>query len=320
MDPMGEGNKRQEKEEPMQKLLRAAKIFINTLYWLVPWFTLITIAMPSIRKFLSSAALAVSAAHATGINDFSCESSSNPVVLLHGLGATYYEDLNFLQYWLQSEGYCTYSLTYGAYEGFPFLGGLKAINESAPEIAAYIEEVVEKTGKSKVNLVGHSEGAFQSLYVPKFEGVSDKVDRIVAIAPPTHATSFAGLYNLAYLLGNVTRDIVADVLDTFGCPACNDLGPDGPAVDRLNDGTPIVQPGNNVTIIASKYDELVTPPTTSFVHEEGVRNVWIQSTCPLDPVGHIGEAYDLNVWHLVRNALDDTPDRKFVCLIGSPGK
>ena len=61
MDPMGnEGNKRQEKEERMQKLLRAAKIFINTVYWLVPWFTLIKFAMPSIRKFLSSAALAVS--------------------------------------------------------------------------------------------------------------------------------------------------------------------------------------------------------------------------------------------------------------------
>ncbi|KAJ5108459.1 hypothetical protein N7456_005134 [Penicillium angulare] len=276
--------------------------------------------MLSIRSLFTSALLALPVALATGINDFDCESSSNPVVLLHGLGATYYEDLNFLQYWLQNEGYCTYSLTYGAYEGFPFVGGLKAINESAPEIAAYIREVVDKTGKPKVNLVGHSEGAFQSLYVPKFEGVSDKIDRIVAIAPPTHSTTFAGLYELAYILGNATRAVVGDVLDTVGCAACNDLGPDGPAVDRLNDGTPIAQPGNNITIIASKTDELVTPPTTAFVHEDGVRNVWVQSTCPLDPVGHIGEAYDLNVWNLVKNALDDTPDRKFVCLIGSPGK
>lgn len=278
--------------------------------------------MLSLRSLFATALLGASAVHAGvfGINDFSCTSDSNPVVLLHGLGATYYEDLNFLQYWLQNQGYCTYSLTYGAYEGFPFLGGLKHIADSAPEIAAYIKEVVQKTGKSKVDLVGHSEGAFQSLYVPKFEGVSDLVDKIAAIAPPTHDTTFAGLYDLAYLLGNATREVVADVLDTVGCGACDDLGPGGAAIARLNDGTPIVQPGNTVTIIASRFDELVTPPTTAFVHQDGVTNRWIQDTCPLDPVGHIGEAYDLNVWNLVKNVLDSTPNRKFICLAGSPGK
>lgn len=276
--------------------------------------------MLSISRSFITALLGVSAAVASGINDFSCESSHNPVVLLHGLGATFYEDLNFLQSWLQHEGRCTYSLTYGAYDGFPFVGGLKPINESAPEIAAYIKEVVQKTGKSKVDLVGHSEGAFQSLYVPKFEGVSGLVDKIVSIAPPTHATTFANIYELAYLFGNTSRELVGDVLKTVGCGACDDLGPDGAAVARLNDGSPIVQPGNQVTIIASKHDELVTPPTTSFIEEDGVRNTWIQDTCSFDPVGHIGEAYDLNVWNLVKNALDSTPDRKFVCVVGSPGR
>ena len=276
--------------------------------------------MPSLRTLFASSLLAAFTTSATNINDFSCTSSSNPVVLLHGLGATYYEDLNFLQYWLQNQGYCTYSLTYGAYDGFPYVGGLKPISESAPEIAAFIQEVIFKTGKTKVDLVGHSEGAFQSLYVPKFEGVSQLIDKIAAIAPPTHATAFAGLYELAYLFGNGSRTAVGDALHAVGCAACDDLGPDGAAVKRLNDGTPIVQPGNKVTIIASKYDELLTPTTTSFVYEDGVTNRYIQDTCPLDPVGHIGEAYDLNVWNLVKNVLDDTPDRGFVCLFGSPGK
>ncbi|EPS29345.1 hypothetical protein POX_f08384 [Penicillium oxalicum] len=277
--------------------------------------------MPSIRTLLASCLAVASTVSATNINDFSCKSNSNPVVLLHGLGANYLEDLNVLQSWLQNKGYCTYALTYGEYDVAPLVGGLKPIAESAQEIAAYIKEVVQKTGRSKVDLVGHSEGAFQSLYVPKVEGVSQYIDKIAAIAPPTHGTSFAGLYNIAYLLGNASRDLVSQVLNTVGCGACDDLGPGGAAIARLNDGQPIAQPGNKVTIIASRYDELVTPPgVSSFVEEDGVTNRYVQDTCPLDPVGHIGEAYDVNVWNLVKNVLDDTPNRKFVCLIGSPGK
>ncbi|KAF7591597.1 hypothetical protein BBP40_001295 [Aspergillus hancockii] len=260
---------------------------------------------------------------ASSINDFTCKPTPehpNPVVLLHGLGATFYEDLNFLQYWLQSQGYCTYAQTYGAYDNFPFLGGLRPIADSSAEIAAYIRAVSAQTGSAKVDLVGHSEGAFQALYVPKFQGVAGLIDKIVAIAPPTHGTNFGGLYELAYLFGNVSREAVGDVLGAVGCAACDELGPGGEAVARLNDGKAIVQAGNKVTVIVSKFDEMVTPHETSYVREEGVRNIKVQDTCPFDPVGHIGEAYDLNVWNLVKNALDDTPDREFFCVMGSPGK
>ncbi|KAB8076964.1 Alpha/Beta hydrolase protein [Aspergillus leporis] len=260
---------------------------------------------------------------ASSINDFHCQLTSshpNPVILLHGLFATFYEDLNFLQYWLQSQGYCTYAQTYGAYDGFPFFGGLRPIAESSAEIAAYIRTVAAETGAKKVDLVGHSEGGLQSLYVPKFHGVSGLIDKVVAIAPPTHGANVGGLYKLAYMFGKVSRKAVGDVLSSMGCPACHDVGPDGPAVVRLNDGEPIVQPGNKLTVIASKYDELVTPHETSWVKEVGVNNIYVQDFCPLDPVGHIGEAFDLNVWNIVKNALDDTPNRKFSCVIGLPGK
>ncbi|GES58261.1 secreted lipase [Aspergillus terreus] len=275
------------------------------------------------RLSLLTSTLLLTGALSTSINDFSCRSTThpNPVILHHGLGATWYEDLNILQGWLQSQGYCTFAQTYGEYPAFPLVGGLKPIAESSAQVAAYIREVAAKTGASKVDLVGHSEGAFQTLYAPKFEdGVAALVDKIVAVAPPTHGTTFGGLYKLAYLLGNTSRELVGTVLDTVGCAACDELGPGGEAVARLNDGEPIVQAGNQVTVIASRLDEMVTPVETAFVHEDGVRNVWVQDVCPLDPVGHIGLAYDLNLWNLVKNALDGTPERKFVCVLGSPGK
>jgi pimeloyl-ACP methyl ester carboxylesterase len=252
-------------------------------------------------------------------NDFSCSSPHNPVVTLHGLGATYYEDINYLGDWLKTEGFCVYRATYGAYPDFPLVGGFLAINESAVEIADFIRNVTASTGASKVDLVGHSEGAFQSLYVPKFEeGIAGLVQRIVAIAPPTHGTNFANLITLAQDLG--IDGLVQDVLDVFGCDACNDLTAGGAAIEQLNDGTPIAQPGNDVTVIISRDDELVTPVTTAVVDETGVRNEYVQDYCPLDPVGHIGEAYDLNVWNLVKNALTDVTAKNFGCVLGSPGK
>lgn len=257
----------------------------------------------------------------TSHNNFACRSAAhpNPVVLLHGLGATYYEDLNLLEAYLQAQGFCTFSLTYGSYAGFPFVGGLEPIAQSAVEIASFVKEVQSKTGAAKIDLVGHSEGAFQSLYIPKTQGVAAAIDKIVAIAPPTHGTDFAGLYKLAQIGGGLTEAVVTGVLSIVGCAACNDLLPGGVAVRALSDG-PIAQPGNTVTIIASRSDELVTPTTTAFVYEPNVKNIYIQDYCPLDPVGHIGEAYDLNVWNLVLNSLESAYDRQFQCVIGSPGR
>ena len=242
----------------------------------------------------------------------------DPVVLLHGLGATYYEDINVLQGWLTARGYCTFARTYGAYDGFPLVGGLREIPASAAEIAAFITSVQEQTGAAKVDVVGHSEGGFQSLFVTKTQGVAARIGKVVAIAPPTHGTTFAGLYDLAYVFGQQERDQVDKALKTVGCPACSQLGTGGSAVATLTDG-PIAQPGVHYTVITSRSDELVTPTDTSFVREPGVVNQYVQDFCPLDPVGHIGEAYDTNVWNMVANGLESAPDRHFLCGAGSPG-
>ncbi|EFY93325.1 hypothetical protein MAC_00563 [Metarhizium acridum CQMa 102] len=278
-------------------------------------FTLAALAMAATAGAIPTTSTSPSAA---SHNDFSCKSSHNAVVLLHGLGATYYEDLNLLEAWLRTKGLCTFSLTYGAYDGFPLVGGLKPVEESSSQIAPFIRDVHQATGSRKVDLVGHSEGAFQALYTTKFGGVEHIVDALVAIAPPTHGTSFAALYRLAELLG--AERGVKDVLGTFGCKACAGLVTGGAAVQRLNDGSPFVQPGTVVTVITSRSDELVTPTETSFVREPGVNNIYVQDYCPLDPVGHIGEAYDLNVWNLVLNSLEKKVGRKFPCVFGSPGR
>lgn len=262
---------------------------------------------------------AAQAATSGGVNDPSCTPSAahpDPVVLLHGLGATYYEDINVLQSYLAGKGYCTFAETYGDYPGFPFVGGLRPIADSAAEIRQQIQQVLAETGAAKVDIVGHSEGGFQSLYVTKTQGIANRIGSVVAIAPPTHGTTFGGLVNAAYAFG--IRSQVSAALQAFGCPACDNLITGGAAVQTLNTG-PIAQTGVHYTVITSRYDELVTPTDTAFVHEPGVVNEYVQDTCPFDPVGHIGEAYDTNVWNLVANALDPANAKPFFCSAGSPG-
>ena len=270
---------------------------------------------------LNGAPAGAASAASGGIDDPACvldAAHPDPVVLLHGLGANASEDINLLQSHLAGEGYCTWAFTYGAHPGFGFVGGLRPIADSAAEIRDRILAVLATTGASRVDLVGHSEGAFQSLYVTKTQGIADRIDSVVAIAPPTHGTTFGGLYRLAYLFGAASRQLVDRVLTTFGCPACSDLGTDGTAVQRLDDG-PIAQPGVRYTVITSRTDLLVTPTETSFVREPGVVNQYVQDFCPLDPVGHLGEAYDPNVWRLVDNALDPASAvTRFRCAVGFP--
>jgi hypothetical protein len=235
------------------------------------------------------------------------------VVLLHGLGGNGQGNFATLGPYLASAGICAYALTYGdALPGIP-IGGITPIPQSATEISAFIGRVRAATGAAKVDLVGHSEGGFQALYGPKFvAGEAAVVDRVVALAPPTHGTSFASLVTIADDLG---ASPLTDVVIAAGCPACSELTTGASLVTSLNTG-PVAQPGITYTVIASTSDELVTPYGTEFIDEPGVDNETVQAFCPQDPVGHVGLAYDSDVAQLVRNALDPAHPVPVTCSAG----
>lgn len=244
-------------------------------------------------------------------NDWNCKSDNNPVIMLHGLLVSRNFDLNVFETWLRPRGYCTYGLTYGLLPQFPLNGGLAPVAESSLEIVDFINQVMEKTGTKKVDLVGHSEGGLQALYVAKVRKMSDKIDKIVAIAPPTYGSSFNSVVKLAELLN--IRPQVESILKTVGCPACTDVIVGGGPVKELNDG-PVVQPGNKVTVIATKYDTIVTPPgKSSFINEAGVNNVLMQDVCWFDFAGHTNLAIDTNVFNVALNALRDRNRKWFLC-------
>jgi triacylglycerol esterase/lipase EstA (alpha/beta hydrolase family) len=267
---------------------------------------------------------ASAATAAGGYDNPSCQPSAahpSPVVLLHGLGGNGPGNVGPIALQLAAAGYCTFDLTYGEEApGIP-VGGLVDVDQSAQQIKAFIEQVRTETGAAKVDIIGHSEGGFQSLYVPKELGIASEVDKVVALAPPTHGTSFAGLVSVANTLQ--LRQLVDQVLKQFGCPACDQLITGGSGVVKLDTG-PIAQPGIDYTVIASRSDELVTPhqsattAETAFIDEPGVTNEYVQDACPFDPVGHIGLAYDLDVENMIANALDPAHAGPVTCSFGPP--
>jgi pimeloyl-ACP methyl ester carboxylesterase len=261
---------------------------------------------------------------AGGYDDPSCHPSAahpSPVVLLHGLGGNGPGNVGPIALQLAAAGYCTFDLTYGEEApGIP-VGGLIDVDQSAQQIKTFIEQVRAETSAAKVDIIGHSEGGFQSLYIPKELGIADQIDKVVALAPPTHGTTFGGLVSVANTLQ--LRQLVDQVLQQFGCPACDELIAGGSGVVKLDTG-PIAQPGIGYTVIASRSDELVTPhqsattEETAFIDEPGVKNEYVQDACPFDPVGHIGLAYDLDVENMIANALDPAHSGPVTCSFGPP--
>ncbi|WP_328523573.1 hypothetical protein [Kribbella sp. NBC_00359] len=59
--------------------------------------------------------------------------------------------------------------------------------------------------------------ALQSLYGLKVRGYAGQVGKVIALAPPTNGTTFAGLVSVGDYLG--LGPLVDQVLQQFGCPA-----------------------------------------------------------------------------------------------------
>jgi triacylglycerol esterase/lipase EstA (alpha/beta hydrolase family) len=122
-------------------------------------------------------------APSSGWNDWSCRPSAahpEPVVMIHGLTGDG-RNGDYMASALAGAGYCTFSLTYGRNDNFCGGAGTAPVAESAQEVAAFMEDVRAATGAAKVDLIGHSEGGFISLYIPKVLSINTRYDVFVAL-------------------------------------------------------------------------------------------------------------------------------------------
>ncbi|WP_405947013.1 alpha/beta fold hydrolase [Streptomyces prunicolor] len=282
---------------------------------MLPWKRVLR---PLTALLLTAAVVAVPAATAqastassTGWNDYSCEPSAahpDPVVLVHGTFANGTDNWLALAPYLEARGYCVFSLDYGQLPGVPLVYGLGPIDESAAQLQVYVDKVLAATGAAKVDLVGHSQGGMMPRYYLKFLGGAAKVDAFVGIAPDNHGTTLDGLTKLLpYFPG--AEDVIASA-----APALADQVAGSAFLAKLNAGGDTV-PGVHYTVIATRYDEVVTPYTSQFLSGSDVHNVLIQNLCSVDLSEHaLLGLTDRIAFHEVANALDPAHATTTNCL------
>ncbi|MGW2898139.1 esterase/lipase family protein [Streptomyces sp. NPDC001212] len=240
-------------------------------------------------------------APSSGWNNYSCKPSAahpRPVVLVHGTFGNSVDNWLSLAPYLKGRGYCVFSLDYGQLPGVPLFYGLGPIDKSAEQLSAFVDKVLAATGAAKADLVGHSQGGMMPRYYLKFLGGAAKVNALVGIAPDNHGTTLSGLTNLLpYFPG------ASDLLKA-ATPGLADQIAGSAFLTKLNEGGDTV-PGVHYTVIATKYDEVVTPWRSQYLTGPDVRNVLLQDLCAVDLSEHVTiGTIDRIAFHEVANALD----------------
>jgi triacylglycerol esterase/lipase EstA (alpha/beta hydrolase family) len=272
---------------------------------------------PLAALLLTAAAVTVPATSAqaagapsSGWNDYSCKPSAThprPVVLVHGTLGNSVDNWLGLAPYLTVRGYCVFSLDYGQLEGVPFFHGLGPVEKSAVQLKDFVDRVLAATGAAETDIVGHSQGGMMPRWYLRFLGGAAKVNALVGIAPSNHGTDLNGFTDLLpYFPG------AGDLL-TRTTPALADQVTGSDFLKRLNAGGDTV-PGVRYTVIATRYDEVVTPWRGQYLNGPDVRNVLLQDLCAVDLSEHVAVGLlDRIAFHEVANALDPARARPTTC-------
>lgn len=134
-------------------------------------------------------------------------------------------------------------------------------------------------------------------YYIKFLDGAAKVHMLVGLAPINHGTTTDGLVSIA----NFFAKNFGFSFNQLGCYSCTQLEQGSSFLSSLNQGG--VTSGPEYVVIESKYDEVVTPYTSTFLSGPNTQNITLQNQCSTDYTEHLGIIYDPVALQDVMNAL-----------------
>ncbi|MCL2468262.1 MAG: alpha/beta fold hydrolase [Micrococcales bacterium] len=255
-------------------------------------------------------------------NNWSCKPSAEhpePVILIHGTWENAYDNWAGLGPVIADQGYCVFALNYGNTTGLRAFNATGDMVASNQEIAAFVAQVRTATGAEHVALVGHSQGGAQARYYSNLAAPEGEVTKVIMLTPSNHATTLSGITILGDLLG--LKQFGFTVLQLLRMPAAvQQASPDAPFYVNLN-GNGETRPGIDYTVIASKYDEIVTPYRQAFITAgpgATVDNITLQSVCSKDLSEHLSVNYSKNVAQIILNKLDPENQHAIKCYSQAP--
>ncbi|WP_345596698.1 esterase/lipase family protein [Streptomyces marokkonensis] len=231
------------------------------------------------------------------------EEHPRPVVLVHGTFGNRGYTWTSAAPLLRQHGHRIFRLDYGQH-GNPVIFGLGDIKHSARQLADFVEEVLRRTGERQVDLVGFSQGGMMPRYYLNALGGGPKVHSFVGIAPSNHGLTAQGLMNLARQIPGAVELLEQGAVGEV-VPAWPQLQHDHPFQRELA-GLGETTEGVRHTVIATRYDDVVTPYTSCALEQaEGryVDNIVLQDIDPDDRTPHVSMPYNPTVLKEVLRAL-----------------
>jgi triacylglycerol esterase/lipase EstA (alpha/beta hydrolase family) len=231
-----------------------------------------------------------------------------PIILLNGTTATQGTNWSVGAPVLANAGYKVYTFNYGNVTDDPNspIQATGDISQSAKELDAEIDKVLEETGAEKVILIGHSQGGgiLPAYYINNVDGGADKVSQVIGIAPSNHGTDFNGLVGLLRL--PIAGPLVVAFVNLIGPAFIQQMV--GSDFQDVVYGDQDTDPDVLYTNIITMNDEIVTPYTQQALDGPNVTNIVLQDRYPGYPAGHLGVVLSPQVWDVVLEALEANPE------------
>ena len=170
-----------------------------------------------------------------------------------------------------------------------------------PEVErVFVDRVLEATGGTRVDIVGHSQGGLLGHLYIKWLGGHRTVRHLVTLGAPVHGASPLGpLDSLAQ------APLVGVGLDALLGPSAREQLRVSPVIRELA-ATPDVVPEVKYTAIVTRHDHAVLPVQAQLLQERDgveVANRYVQDEAPESVVGHSDLPTDAQVIAMIRDAL-----------------
>ncbi|MFI9504436.1 esterase/lipase family protein [Nocardia sp. NPDC052566] len=266
-----------------------------------------------------------------GANNWACKPDAahpRPVVLVHGTWASAFGAYSYMSPQLAKAGYCVFTFNYGRANtpgaGLvqPTIGATGYIEDSAKQLAVFVDRVLGATGAGQVDMIGHSQGGVVARQFLKFDGganpdnpEANKVKKLITYGATNHGTTLSGLGSLLGVFKNTLGvDLAAPTETLIGHAGIQQLI-GSPVLTRLNEGGDTM-PGVDYTIVADRYDEVSSPFTRTYLTAgpgATVDDVLLQDGCSLDTSDHNSMLYSPRAVSLALRALDPSGGRAPVC-------